>query len=76
MIQKGSLTISLKPIFQQGDDTISIEIPGLDPIEIPVHVLPGAPSKVDLSLNKTVAGVGESFTGLVTVADKWGNVLS
>jgi len=52
IIKDGALDIALYPSFKAGDDTITINIPGIDPINIPVTVNPGPAKTVLLKLEK------------------------
>jgi hypothetical protein len=54
LIEKGNLTISLMPNFVAGDDILFVEIPGLDVIQIPVHIVAGVASKVNLTVNSNL----------------------
>jgi hypothetical protein len=40
IIKDGKLDVALYPNFKAGNDTITINIPGIDPIIIPVTVNP------------------------------------
>lgn len=53
IIKDGRLDIALYPNFKAGDDTITIYIPGIDPIIIPVTVNAGDAKTVLLTLDKS-----------------------
>lgn len=53
VITSGKLNITLYPNFKAGNDTITINIPGIDPIIIPIIVNPGAAKTVLLKLEKS-----------------------
>lgn len=53
LIEDGELQVTLYPSFKAGDDTLTIQIPGLDPITIPITVYAGDAKKVLLTLEKS-----------------------
>lgn len=53
IVETGRLDITLYPNFKAGSDIITINIPGIDPIIIPVTVIPWIAKKVILNLNKS-----------------------
>lgn len=59
------------PKFIAGDDVLLLEIPGLDPIEIPVHIVAGTPSKLTMHVSDALLSLGDSFTGDLSVSDAW-----
>ena len=76
LITKWNLSITLMPNFVAGDDTISIKIPGQDPIFFPIHIVAWTPSKVNLKLSDKIVKAWDSFTGTISVTDDWWNILS
>lgn len=52
VITSGRLDITLYPNFKAGNDTITINIPGIDPINVPVIINPGPAKTVLLKLEK------------------------
>ncbi len=53
IIRDGKINITLYPNFKAGNDTVTIKIPGIDPIIIPVNVNPGVAKTVLLTLEKS-----------------------
>ena len=75
VITSGQLNITLYPSFKAGNDTITINIPGIDPITIPVTVNPWAAKTVLLKLEKSrmdlTTTTGSKWT--INVVDSWNN---
>jgi hypothetical protein len=53
VITSGRMDITLYPSFKAGNDTITINIPGIAPINIPVSVNPGKAKTVLMKLEKS-----------------------
>jgi len=75
LIEKWVLNISLMPNFVAGDDTLIIEIPGLDPISIPLHIVAWTASKVSLTVNSPLLDMWSNLTWSIIVTDAWGNIV-
>ena len=75
IIQDGELNIALYPSFKAGTDTITINIPGIDPINIPVIVNPGDAKKVLLTLQRTSLNLTEATEtqGTINIVDTRNN---
>ncbi len=75
VITSWKLSITLYPSFKAGNDTITINIPGIDPIVIPVLVNPWKAKSVLMKLENTKMDFTE-ITGskwTVHVVDSWNN---
>ena len=53
VITSGRMDITLYPSFKAGNDTLTIYIPGINPINIPVTVDPGKAKTVLLKLDRS-----------------------
>jgi len=75
LIEDGRVDISLYPTFKAGDDTLTIQIPGLDPINIPITVYAGEAKKVILTLEKTKLDLttNTSSKGMIQIVDSRNN---
>ncbi|HBB03404.1 TPA: hypothetical protein DCZ39_00660 [Patescibacteria group bacterium] len=75
IVKDGKLTIALYPNFKAGNDTITINIPGLDPIIIPVIVNPGAAKNILLKLEKSRMDLSTTpgSKGTINVVDSRNN---
>ena len=75
VIDNGALDIALYPSFKAGDDTLTINIPWLDPIIIPITVNAGEAKKVLLTLEKSRMDLTDniSSTGKIYVVDTRNN---
>lgn len=75
LIEDGELNVTLYPTFKAGEDTLIIQIPGLDPIQIPIIVYAGDAKKVLLTLEKSKLDLTTETTtkGLIQVVDSWNN---
>lgn len=75
LIEDGRVDISLYPSFKAGDDTLTIQIPGLDPINIPITVYAGEAKKVILTLEETKLDLttNTSSKGMIQIVDSWNN---
>ncbi len=76
LIEKWVLDVTLMPSFVAWTDTLSIEVPWLDVIKIPLYVIAGSPSKVNLTVNNALLTMWDQFTWSLSVSDAWGNALS
>ena len=65
----------LYPNFKAGDDKITINIPGIDPIIIPVQVNAGEAKKILLTLEKSRMDLTSTTTskGKINVVDTRNN---
>ncbi len=75
IIQDGELSVTLYPSFKAGNDILTIYIPGIDPIKIPITVYAGEAKKVILNLEKTKLNLtnNTSSKGSIQVVDTWNN---
>lgn len=75
IITNGKLDITLYPNFKAGNDTITINIPGIDPIIIPVTVNAGAAKTILLKLEKTRMDLSSNTgsQGTIDVVDSRNN---
>ncbi|MCX6825442.1 MAG: VCBS repeat-containing protein [candidate division SR1 bacterium] len=75
IIKDGQLNISLYPNFKAGNDAITINIPGIDPIIIPIVVNPGTAKTVILQLEKSRMDFTTTTgsKGTIHVVDSWNN---
>jgi hypothetical protein len=61
--------LKLLPSGEAGEDEIEISTPGLDPVVVPVTILPSGPDQLDISFGSSAPVAGESILGEVTVHD-------
>ncbi|MCF7835358.1 VCBS repeat-containing protein, partial [Candidatus Gracilibacteria bacterium] len=73
-IQSGKLDIYLYPNFKAGDDTISLDIPGIDTIDIPITIKSGPAKEIILETNKDSLGTEKYFSGSIKITDARGNL--
>lgn len=75
IITSGIINIALYPSFKAGNDTITINIPGIDPINIPLTVNPWVAKTilVKLAKNKMDLSTNASSTGTINVVDTRNN---
>lgn len=75
IIDNGSGEIALYPTFQAGKDIITIQIPGQDPINIPIEIQAWPAKKVIITLNKTTLNYTDNHltTGTIQVVDTRNN---
>jgi len=69
------LELVLYPNFKAGDDKITVNIPGIDPIIIPVQVNAGEAKKILLTLEKSRMDLTSTTTskGKINVVDTRNN---
>lgn len=67
LVTSGKLQVTLYPSFKAGNDTITINIPGVDPIIIPVTVHPWAAKTVLLKLEKSRMDLTTTTTSKWTI---------
>lgn len=75
-LEKAEQAIFLMPSYRAGTDEIWIQIPGLDPIIIPVTVTSWKPYHVNLTTSAASLSIWESLSGSLSVTDAWGNTIS
>ena len=72
-VEDGNITIYLEPTYQAGEDTLTVTVPGLDPVQIPVTVNPGDVSRIVIENIPAFGGPWESFDRHIVVYDIWWN---
>jgi hypothetical protein len=70
-IKAGELIIYLMPNFKAGEDIISISMPGIDMIQIPVTVNPAPASTVEINSKKDTMATYSSANANLKVTDNW-----
>lgn len=73
VITNGAFEIYLYPNFKVGTDEVSIDVPGIPTITIPVQINPGQAQKVYIQLDKENYSPQEQNKGKITVLDYWNN---
>ena len=75
VIKDGKLEFSLYPNFKAGNDTLTINIPGIDPIIVPIVVNAGEAKKVLLTLERSAMDltVNTGTQGVINIVDTWNN---
>ena len=77
MIKDGKLEVYLYPNFKAGDDILTINIPGIDPIILAMTINPGTANKVILTLEKSKMNLTTSTESkwTISVIDNWNNAI-
>lgn len=78
IIKDGKIDIALYPSFKAGDDELTINMPGIKPIIIPITVYPGPAKKVLMNLKKNKLDLTTNTTseGTIQVVDTWNNIVT
>jgi hypothetical protein len=64
--------VYLMPSFRSWEDEVIIEVPGLDPIVIPVIIRPGDPYRINLEILDTTIAIWEILSWTINVTDtRW-----
>jgi hypothetical protein len=72
-VRDGLLTVYLEPTYRAGNDTVTIDIPWLDPITIPVVINPGQARKVTIDPLPSFSEPDNTINTTVRIYDIWGN---
>lgn len=65
----------LHPTLKAGTDTLSVSIPWLSDIRIPVRVYPASPIATRINFDKERLNINETMTGRVFAEDTWWNIV-
>lgn len=74
-IKDGNLTIYLMPNFKAGEDIVSLSMPGIETIDIPVTVNPGPASTIEVNVDKDTMATNSSTEANLKISDNWWNIV-
>lgn len=75
-LEKSSQAVFLMPNYRVGNDELLVQIPGLEPIVIPVLVSPWSAYSVQLETSNTTVSLWETLSWKVSITDAWWNPVS
>lgn len=75
-VENGLLTVYLEPTYKAWNDIITVSVPGLDPINIPVVINPGDARKVTIDTIPSFSQPGSTINTTVRIYDIWSNIVT